>query len=258
MTFAVAAEAYERYVGRYGADLGLALARAAGLHPGQRVLDVGSGPGALTAVLVELTGAENVAAVDPSEPFHAALRERLPGVDARLAAAEELPFEDGEFDAALAQLVVNFMSDPDAGVGEMRRVTRAGGAVAACVWDYPGEMTMLRAFWEAAAELEPELVADLDERTAMAFDEEGELSDLFRRVGLVDVEEGELLVSAGYENFDDLWEPFTSGVGPAGAYVASLDAQGHRALRAEFQQRLGSPTGSFRLGARAWYAVGLA
>ena len=258
MTFAVAAQAYDRYVGRYGADLGLALVRAAGVHPGQRVLDVGSGPGALTAVLVELTGAENVAAVDPSEPFLAALRERLPGVDARLAAAEELPFEDGEFDAALAQLVVNFMPDPEAGLGEMRRVTRAGGAVAACVWDYPGEMTMLRAFWEAAAELEPELVAGRDERTAMPFDEEGELADLFRRVGLVDVEEGALLVSAGYESFDDLWEPFTSGVGPAGAYVASLDEQGRRALREEFERRLDPPEGSFRLSARAWYAVGLA
>jgi SAM-dependent methyltransferase len=258
MTFAVAAEAYDRFVGRYGADLGLALARAAGVHPGQRVLDVGSGPGALTAVLVELAGAESVAAADPSESFLAALRERLPGVDARLAAAEELPFEDGEFDAALAQLVVNFMSDPDAGVREMRRVTRPGGAVAACVWDYPGEMTMLRAFWDAAAELEPELVAGRDERAAMPFAEEGELAELFRRVGLEDVEEGELLVSAPYESFDDLWEPFTSGVGPAGAYVASLDAARRRALRSEYERRLGSPRGSFRLGARAWYAVGLA
>jgi SAM-dependent methyltransferase len=258
MTFAVAADAYDRFVGRYGAQLGMALARAAGVHAGQRVLDVGSGPGALTGVLVGLTGAENVAAVDPSESFVAAVRERLPGIDARLAAAEELPFGDGEFDAALAQLVVNFMSDPDTGLGEMRRVTRSGGAVAACVWDYPGEMTLLRAFWEAAAELEPELVAGHDERTSMRFDERDELAELFRRIGLEDVEEGELVVSAGYESFDDLWGPFTSGVGPAGGYVLSLDGERCRALRAEYERRLGSPEGPFRLHARAWYAVGLA
>jgi SAM-dependent methyltransferase len=258
MTFAVAADAYDRYVGRYGAQLGKALARAAGVQAGQRVLDVGSGPGALTGVLVDLTGAQNVAAVDPSEPFVAAVRERLPDVDARHEAAEELPFGDGEFDASLAQLVVNFMSDPDAGLREMRRVTRSGGAVAASVWDYAGEMTLLRAFWDAAAELEPELVAGRDERTSMPFDEQGELAELFRRVGLEDVEEGELVVSARYESFDDLWEPFTSGVGPAGAYVASLDHERRDALRAEYERRLGSPAGPFRLRARAWYAVGLA
>lgn len=258
LTFAVAADAYDRHVGRYGAELGAALARVAGVAPGQRVLDVGSGPGALTSVLVDLLGTEHVAAVDPSEPFVTALRERLPGVAARVASAERLPFGEDEFDAALAQLVVNFMREPETGVAEMRRVVRPGGHVAACVWDYPGEMTLLRAFWDAAAALEPELAARTDERTTMAFDEEGELADLWRRVGLEQVEEGSIVVSADYESFDSLWEPFGAGVAPSGAYAASLDEEQRTALCEEYRRRLGSPDGPFRLSARAWYAVGTA
>ncbi len=138
----------------------------------------------------------------------------------------------------------------------MRRVTRPGGVVAACVWDYPGEMTLLRTFRDAAAALEPELAALTDERTTMLFDEEGELARLWRAVGLEDVEEGALVVSAEYSSFADLWEPLESGVGPSGAYVASLDTEGRAALREEVRSRLGSPTGLFRLTARAWYAVG--
>ncbi len=258
MTFAVDAQAYDRHVGRYGRELGTALAQAAGVEAGQRVLDVGSGPGPLTRVLVELVGPGNVAAVDPSEPFVAAVRARLPGVDARLASAEKLPFDDGKFDAALSQLVVNFMADPEAGVGEMRRVVRSGGAVAACVWDYPGKMVLLHAFWDAAAALDPEGVAGGDERTNMRFDEEGELAELWRACGLRQVEAGELVVSAGYESFEDLWEPYTAGIGPAGAYVVSLAEERRESLRAEYERRLGLSRGPFRLDARAWYAVGRA
>ncbi|HEX2044854.1 MAG TPA: methyltransferase domain-containing protein [Gaiellaceae bacterium] len=258
MTFAVAADAYDRHVGRYGSELGEALADAAGVRAGQRVLDVGSGPGALTRVLAERVGAENVAAVDPSEPFVAAVGERLPGVDVRRASAEKLPFAADQFDAVLAQLVVNFMADPEVGVREMRRVARPGGAVAACVWDYPGEMTLLRVFWDAAAAVAPELAAGPDERTSMRFGEAGELAELWRACGLVDVEAGELVVSAAYESFADLWEPYSMGVGPAGAHVVSLDDEQREVLRAEYERRLGSPRGPFHLSARAWYAVGRA
>jgi SAM-dependent methyltransferase len=258
VTFAVAADAYDRHIGRYGAELGAALARAAGTQAGWRVLDVGSGPGALTRVLAGLVGPGNVAAVEPSEQFVEALRERLPGVNVRHASAEELPFADGEFDAAFAQLVVNFMRDPEAGLREMRRVVRPGGVVAACVWDYPGEMTLLRAFWEAAADVEPELTATVDERTRMRFDEEGELGGLWRRAGLGNVEEGALVVSAEYESFEDLWEPFTLGAGPAGAFAASLRDERQEALRDQLRRRLAVPDGPFRLRARSWYAVGTA
>jgi ubiquinone/menaquinone biosynthesis C-methylase UbiE len=138
MTFTVPADAYDRYVGRYGAGLAEGLIGAAGVRPGHRALDVGSGPGALARALVDILGTDAVAALDPSETFVSALRNRLPGVDVRLASAEEIPFPDGEFDLALAQLAVNFMSDPELGVSEMRRVVKPGGVVGACVWDYPG------------------------------------------------------------------------------------------------------------------------
>ena len=256
MTFAVPAENYDRLVGRYSFALCDALAGVAGVAPGAAVLDVGAGTGAGTLRLVELVGADRVAAVDPSAPFVEALRDRLPGADVREGSAEALPFDDASFDVVLAQLVVNFMSDPDAGLAEMRRVTRPGGTVAACVWDYAGEMTLLRAFWDAAAALDADGVAAVDERTRMSFAREGQLAALWRRAGLLDVRAGDLVVSAAYESFDDLWEPFTAGVAPAGAYTASLDEGRRRELRAEYARSLGAPEGGFELSARAWYAVG--
>jgi SAM-dependent methyltransferase len=256
VTFAVPADAYDRFVGRYSYELTDALAKAAGVAAGSSALDVGAGTGAGTRRLVELLGPDAVAAVDPSEPFVEAVRDRFPGVETRQASAESLPFEDGAFDTAVAQLVVNFMADPDAGVAEMRRVTRTGGAVAACVWDYPGEMTLLRVFWDVAAELDPGGVEAMDERTRMPFARRGELGALWRGAGLREVEDGEIVVAAEYEGFDDLWEPFTAGVGPAGGYTGSLDDERREALRDEYRRRLSVPDGPFRLEARAWFAVG--
>jgi SAM-dependent methyltransferase len=255
VTFAVPAEAYDRHIGRYGAGLAAGLIEAAAVRAGQRALDVGAGPGALTRALADVLGPEAVAAVDPSEPFVRALQERFPRVDVRLGAAEEIPFADGTFDVALAQLVVNFMAEPERGAAEMRRVVRPGGVVGASVWDYGGDMTLLRSFWEAAAALDAGAAA-LDERAQMSFARAGELADLWRAAGLDDVEDGELVVAAEYESFDDLWAPFEAGVGPAGAYTASLDANGRRRLRGEYERRLGPPAGAFRLTARAWYATG--
>ena len=156
MTFAVPADAYDRFMGRYSTQLAAQMADLAGIEAGQRVLDVGCGPGALTTELVARVGAESVSAVDPSQQFVEAARERHPGVDVRRSAAEELPFPDATFDAAIAQLVVHFMADPGRGLAEMVRVTRPGGAVAACVWDHAGEQTPLAIFWRAARELFPE------------------------------------------------------------------------------------------------------
>ena len=258
MTFAVAAEIYDRFVGRYSYGLAEALAEAAGLTAESAVVDVGAGTGAGTRRLVELVGPERVAAVDPSEPFVEALKARFPGADVRLGRAEALPFDDDAFDAALAQLVVNFMADPEAGVAEMRRVTRPGGVVAACVWDYGGEMTLLRTFWDAAAALDPDAAEAVDERTGMRFGGRGELAELWRGAEFDEVEDGELVVSAEYEDFEDLWEPFTKGVGPAGGHAASLDPERQAALKAEYRRRLSVPDGPFRLSARGWYAVGKA
>jgi SAM-dependent methyltransferase len=255
VTFAVPGTVYDRFVGRYSYRLCQALARVAGLAAESSVLDVGAGTGEGTRYLVELVGSERVAAVDPAESFVETLRARLPEVDVRVASAESLPFGDGAFDATLAQLVVNFMAEPEAGVTEMRRVTRRGGAVAACVWDYSGEMNLLRAFWDAAGELDSDGVRAVDERMQMRFGRRGELGALWRHAGLEDVEEGDIVVFAEYESFDDLWEPFTAGVGPAGSYAASLDPERQEALRTEYSRRLAVPDGGFRLSARAWYAV---
>ncbi|HEY7004308.1 MAG TPA: class I SAM-dependent methyltransferase [Gaiellaceae bacterium] len=256
MTFAVQADVYDRFVGRYGEALGRALADETGVRAGMRALDVGAGTGKLTGVLAERLGEENVAAVDPSEPFVAALAERFPAADIRSAAAEDLPFPDEAFDAVLAQLVVNFMSDPEQGIGEMRRVTRAGGFAAAAVWDYGSEMTMLTTFWEAAAEVDERGAAARDERTRMRFADPEELVALWEGAGLGDVRSGAIAVTAAYDGFDDLWEPFLGGVGPAGGFAVSLDLEAQAALRDEYRRRLGSPDGPFELGARAWFAVG--
>jgi ubiquinone/menaquinone biosynthesis C-methylase UbiE len=257
-TFRAAADMYERFVGRYAPALSAALIEAVGIEPGDRLLDVGCGPGGLAAGLAEVVGAENVCAVDPSEPFVAICRARLPGADVRIAAAEELPFEDDSFDGAFAQLVVNFMSDAELGVGEMKRVVKPGGAVAVCTWDYADGMTMLRAYWDAAREVAPDEARQVDEGATMRYSTLEELTGLLREVRLSGVDGGELWVTAQYEDIDDLWAPFPSGIGPAGAFCAALDPERREALRTAFARRLRDPTGPFELRARAWYAVGRA
>jgi SAM-dependent methyltransferase len=254
--FHVPADAYDRYVGRYAAELAAGLIAAAGVEPGQRALDVGCGPGALTRALAAVVGEQNVTAIDPSEPFVAACRARVPGADVRLAAAEKVPFADDEFDAVLAQLVVNFMSDPEAGVREMARVTRAGGRVAACVWDYGGEMTLIRTFFDSAIAVDPG-AAEHDE-SRMPYSRDGELAALFERVGLRDVRGGELRVGADYDGFADLIAPLASGVGPVGKYYSSLDDDHRARVADELRRRLGVGDAPFRLSARAWFAVGTA
>jgi SAM-dependent methyltransferase len=254
-TFRTPAEAYDRHIGRYGRELARALIDAAGVRPGHRALDVGCGPGALTSELATLLGAERVAAVDPSAPFAEACRRRQPGVRVEVASAEALPFEDAAFDHALAQLVVNFMSDPPAGVREMQRVTRPGGTVAAAVWDYAGEMTLLRRFWDAAVALYPS-AEDRDEGRCMPFCTPDELAALWSTAGLAEVSVFPVVVAAGYDDFEDLWQPLELGVAPSGAYATSLPPERRAALKAELRRRLDVGDGPFRLTARAWLATG--
>jgi SAM-dependent methyltransferase len=255
-TFRASAEAYDRHVGRYGTRLADALVAFAALAPPLRALDVGCGPGALTAVLAKRLGPLNVCAVEPSEPFARACRARVPGVEVVVASAERLPFADGAFDATLSQLVVNFLDDAEGGVREMARVTRPGGTVAACVWDYAGEMTLLRAFWDAAREVEPARAAAADEGVAMRWCGDGELADLWRGAELRDVRFGPLVVRASYRDFEDLWAPLPTGVAPSGAFCASLDAAGRAALHDAYRRRLGVGDEPFELTARAWAVTG--
>jgi ubiquinone/menaquinone biosynthesis C-methylase UbiE len=248
MSFAVAGDKYDRFMGRYSRELAPRFIEFAGVDSGMAVVDVGCGPGALTERLLERNGAENVAAADPSEPFVAAATERAPGADIRLAAAEELPWEDDSFDAALSQLVVNFMRDADTGVSEMRRVVRPGGVVAACTWSYGHDMEMLRSFWDAARRLDS---GAPDEGSTMRYRDVEELVELWQRVGLSEVESDHLRVETSYTGFDDLWEPFTFGVGPAGAYLAKLSPEQRKQVRMELIKGLGEPSGSFTLSATA-------
>lgn len=252
MSFDVAAEAYDRFMGRFSRPLSPQMADLAGLAPGHRALDVGCGPGALTSVLVERLGAGAVAAADPSEPFVEATRARNPGVDVRRAAAEALPFPDAGFDAALAQLVVHFMTDPVAGLREMARVTRPGGVIAACVWDHAGGTGPLGLFWAVARELDPEV----DDESALAGAREGHLAELFDQAGLRDIRATALSADLQHPTFDDWWEPFTRGAGPAGSYVAGLDAARRRELRDRCRARIG--TEPFTVTARAWAVRGRA
>jgi SAM-dependent methyltransferase len=252
VSFEVAAEAYDRYVGRYSRQLSPQMADLAGVSAGQRAIDVGCGPGALTAELVARLGAAGVAAVDPSARFVAAARERSPGVDIRNASAESLPFADGQFDVAIAQLVVHFMADPVAGLAEMRRVTRAGGVVAACVWDHATELSPLSLFWRAAHRLDPRV----DDESELPGAREGHLGELFRAAGLHEVEGATLSASVEHVSFDAWWEPFTLGVGLAGSYFDSLDAARQMRLREECRALV--PEGPFVVHARAWAARGLA
>lgn len=256
-TFQTSAEAYDRHIGRYGPALARALMHVAGVSAGQRVLDVGCGPGALTAALAGLVGPERVTAVDPSEPFFRACAERHPQADVRLAGAEALPFADDSFDVTLAQLVVNFMSDPPAGVGEMRRVTRPGGTVAAAVWDYAGEMTLLRCFWDAAVSIDPG-AGVRDEGRSMAYCTPADLERLWNDAGLHGAEVSPLVVAADYDGFDDLWDAVEHGSGPATAHAASLPPGDRARLREELRARLGVGEHPFRLTARAWAVVGTA
>jgi ubiquinone/menaquinone biosynthesis C-methylase UbiE len=250
MSFDVAAEAYDSFMGRYSRLLSGQLADLAGVRPGQRIVDVGCGPGALTAELVRRLGAGSVAAVDPSTPFVEAALDRHPGVDVREATAEHLPFPDASFDAALAQLVVHFMADPVAGLTEMARVTRSGGVVAACVWDHAGSQGPLSVFWQAARRLDPEV----EDESNLAGARKGHLAELFEVAGLRDIESTVLSADLEHATFEAWWQPFTMGVGPAGGHVTKLD-EGRRAeLREACRQLLGD--GPFVIEARAWAARG--
>jgi SAM-dependent methyltransferase len=247
----IGADEYDRFMGRYSAPLAPRFADFAAVDAGQRVLDVGCGPGALTAELVRRLGPGAVSAVDPSEPFAAAARERHPGVSVQRAPAEELPFEDRAFDAALAQLVVHFMAHPVVGLGEMARVTRKDGVVAACVWDHAGGRGPLNVFWQAARELDP----DVEGESQLAGAREGHLAQLLQAAELHEIEESALSVSVEHPSFEEWWEPFTLGVGPAGGYAAGLDAKRQAQLRERCQEMLPAPP--FILTALAWAARGL-
>lgn len=233
-------------MGRYAEPLAKVFVAFAGVRAGEKVLDVGCGPGTLIRQLVSV-GVE-VAAIDPSMPFVDAVREQFPGIDVRRGFAEELPYAAASFDAALAQLVVHFMTDPVAGVRQMARVVRRGGVVAACVWD--GPTGALAPFWEAVHVLDPEA----EDEALLSGARRGHLTEMWEAAGLRDVAEESLVVDVVHPTFDEWWEPYTYGVGPAGDYVRKLDVEGRLRLESTARDRLGD--GPFTVSAAAWAARG--
>jgi|SRR5579862_3447281 SAM-dependent methyltransferase len=236
----VSDSAYDRFMGRFSARLAPLFADFAGIGEGMRALDVGAGTGALTAELVRRSA--ETAAAEPSPHFVDSIGARLPGVDARVAGAEELPWPDESFDVALAQLVITFMRDAPAGLREMRRVVRSGGTVAVCMWDRE-QMDLLAAIHNTRV-----VLGDAGEPGAYRTHEE--------IAGLVgDGAELELLeVDADYADFADFWSALLGGAGPAGVWASSLGDEQREVARAELFRQVGEPDGPFTLTGRAWAA----
>ena len=248
---------YDRHVGRYGKGLATGLIKTAGISAGDRVLDVGCGTGQLTRALADLAGGDNVAAIDPSEAVLAVCRARVPEADVRVASAQALPFTDAEFDAVLAQLVVNLVDDPPGAVAEMARVVRSDCVVAACFWD-DAEMPLLHSLWDAVRAVAPEALAQVDAQAQIGLADVGVLREWWTGAGLREVELGEFGVAADYESFEDLWAPFRAGVGHSGQIYVSLDPDLQAAVRLDAHRRLGSPQGPFRLDAKVRTVRGVA
>jgi SAM-dependent methyltransferase len=251
VSFEVAADAYDSFMGRFSRLLSPQMADLAVVRPGQDALDVGCGTGALTEVLVDRLGVPHVTGVDPSQAFVEAARERFPEVRIEHGSAEALPFADDTFDVAIAQLVVHFMSDPVRGIGEMARVTRRGGIVAACVWDHAGTGP-LSLFWTAVRSLWPDAV----DESSLPGAREGHLVELFEDAGLRRVEGSVVNAALGMASFDTYWEPFTRGVGPAGAFLQERDTGDRERLRARARELVASEP--FTVNAKAWAARGVA
>jgi SAM-dependent methyltransferase len=244
MSFAVPGDVYDRFVGRYSRLLAPRFLDFARVVEGP-VLDVGAGPGALTSVLAGRFGAASVSAGEPSDPFAAACRARVPGADVRVATAEALPFEDRAFSAVLSQLVLSFVADAGKAAAEMARVVRPGGTVAACTFDSDG-FALAHTFWKAALRFDPAAPDD----AGLPYRREGELVALWTSVGLRDVTPGVIDVEAGYAGFEDFWEPFAQGVGPPGGWLVRQPERRRAEIREACREILGHPTGPFSLPAR--------
>lgn len=248
----VSAIDYDQFMGRYSKPLAHEFARFAGVKPKSAALDVGCGPGALTDELVRILGPQSVHAIDPSSEFVEAVRNRHPGIEVQVSVAEAMPYSSGRFDVTLAQLVVHFMSDPVGGLAEMKRVTRSGGSVAACVWDFTRDQTPLTVFWDAALSLNPEIETEV----SMPGAREDDLRNLFAAADIQDITADTISVDVDHRSFDEWWEPFTLGVGPAGSYVASLAPTKREKLKEAARGLL--PGGPFTLTCSAWAVRGQA
>ena len=250
--------AYEPYLGRWSRLVAGQFLPSLGARRAGRWLDVGCGTGVLTRAVLELARARAVVGIDPSEGFLAYARSETAAAGAHFAAADAraLPFGEEVFDAVVSGLVLNFVPDPARGLAEMARVARQGGVVAAYVWDYAGEMQMMRRFWDAAVALHP-AAGDLDEGRRFPICRPEALRALAEAADLERIESRAIDVPTVFRDFDDYWTPFLGGQAPAPGYVASLDEERRVALRERIRATLPTePDGSIRLIARAWAVRG--
>src|SRR4029077_13946627 len=241
-------DGYERFMGRWSRRLAPLFVTFAGVTAGDRVLDVGSGTGALSAAAAAIESVQ-VTGIEPAAAYVRYAQERLDG-HFEVGDAMALPFADDSFDRTLAVLVVHFVPDPAAALQQMIRVTRPGGVVAATVWDYGEGIQMLRTFWDAAVALDP-AAAPRDERH-MPLCTRGTLTAQWRTHGLLNVDEQPLTIDMAFASFDDYWQPFLGGQGPAGVYVSSLAESARHTLESRLRARLDDLT----LRARAWAVRG--
>lgn len=246
----VGAADYDRFMGRFSGPLAESFAQWVGVPARGRVLDVGSGPGALTAVLAARIGAASVSAIDPKPAFVDALRARMPAVDVRVGAAEDLPFPDHTFDGVYSELVVHFMTDADAGLREMVRVTRRGGVVAACVWDFENSRAPHSPFLALAA-----AETGRSRGAARPGTDRGDLARRLRAAGCVGVTETELSVTAKFTTLDEWWDLHTMGIGSTAHALDGLHTDAISRIRAAAHARFGD--GAVEVTGTAWAARGL-
>lgn len=250
-------DAYERYVGRWSRRVAPRFLDWLAAPPGRRWLDVGCGTGALSAAILARAAPAAVTGVEPSAGFRATARDRLgDGVTLLAGDAGALPLPDGAVDFVVCGLVLNFVPDAEAALREMARVTAPGGTVSAYVWDYGGRMEMLRHFWDAAVALDPDAAAS-DEGRRFPLCRPDALTEVFARASLHDAATTAIDIATEFGDFEDFWQPFLGGQGPAPAYVASLAEPARERLRDALRARLPLQTdGSLTLTARAWAVRG--
>lgn len=244
---------YEQYVGRWSRRVAPAFLAWLVIPAGRRWLDVGCGTGALCAAILDHCAPKSVDGVEPSEGFLRTARTNLADrVTLHQGSATAIPLDDASVDVVVSGLVLNFLPDPLAALAEMARVTHERGTIAAYVWDYSGGMKLMRTFWDAARELDPN-AAVLDEGVRFPLCSPQALEELFARGGLKEIETKAVDIDTAFDDFDDYWQPFLGGQGPAPSYVTSLDESARQRLRERVRERLPTAAdGSILLTARAW------